>query len=190
MYFFAENVTFDAYIPFLQIAIGFNLILGAWDRIYDSLEKSLQKLQVSDDNLVATLEANTERRQELDAKRNACEECRKIYRRLGLWLGVAISAIAALTLLFVPMDVPVTGWGFTGIAASGFTMPFLMGVMYITGIWCHFRATSLASTIAREAAAAKTTVRKEAEDAAQDIPSENNSNERQKRSSYWVQSRK
>ena len=77
MYLFAENVTFGAYIHFLQIAIGFNLILGVWDRIYDSLEKSLQKLQVSDDNLVATLEANTERRKELDAKRNACEKCRK-----------------------------------------------------------------------------------------------------------------
>ena len=183
MYLFAEDVRFSAYIPFLQIAIGFNLILGAWDRIYDSLEKSLQKLQESDDNLVATLEANAERRQELDAKRNACEECRKIYRRLGLWLGVAISAIVALTLLFVPMDVPVTGWGFTGIVASGFAMPSLMGVMYITGIWCHFRTTSFASRIAREAADAKTTVRNEAEVAAQDIPAEDDSNKRQSHSS-------
>ena len=177
MNFFVEGVTFGAYIPFLQIAFGVNVLLGAWDRIYDSLERSLQKLQESDDNLVSEIEPEAGKRQELDAKRNACTESRKIYRQLGLWFSIAISAFIALALLFVPMDASVTGWGFTGIIFGGIAMPFLMGMMYVAGRWCHFRTTSFANRIAREAANAKATLRNEAEDAAQGIPSENNSNE-------------
>ena len=172
MYFFAENAPrFGAYIPFLQLAFGFNLILGMWDKIYQYLEKSYQKQKEIDNALSAKVDAGPEKTEHITAQHDKCDALQKQFRRIGLWLGIITAALIAILLLLVPPTTPVNSGIFASIVLIGFAMPLLMGVMYAAGKFCHRKTNSLVTDIARNALKNEVAVSDGAVDAARDVPS-------------------
>lgn len=121
--------TFGAFIPFLQVAFGINMLFGAWDGIYDKLTASQNESRGSDDNLLSRVDADDTKRKALDTLRNTCQSVRNGFRLAGRTIGLSLAAMIALALLLVEKQSDIGVFGFLLIALTGATVPLLMMIM-------------------------------------------------------------
>ena len=160
---------FGDYIPFLQLAFGVNILLGAWDRIYAHLETLQEESKKSDEALLTKVDAGSDEKDTLEGKRKKCEQVTNWFRLVGRRGGIFVAIIIAVAVFFIPRDQVMSGWGLTLIFASGFAIPILMWLMNHFGKRCHDNATALANDMARNAAQAEEAVQDGAQGAAADI---------------------
>ena len=136
-------MTFGAYIPFLQLAFGVNILVGAWDRIYAHLETLQKESKKSDEALLTKVDARSEEKEKLARNRKWCQKVTNGFRAVGRRGGVSMAIIIAMAVFFVPHDQIMSGFWVTLIFLSGFAIPSLMWGMNHFGKQCHKNATSL-----------------------------------------------
>lgn len=152
--------TFGAFIPFLQVAFGINMLFGAWDGIYDRLTKFEEKSSESDENLLSSVDAADDKKTRLYEKRKSSQATRKFFRRAGQAIGLTLASIIAITLLVIGKDTVLTSsWGIV-IALTGGTVPILMTVMVFVDRRFQRQIRDEVHKIARDAADAATAGRK------------------------------
>ena len=142
--------TFGAFIPFLQLAFGVNMLFGAWNGIYDSLTKSQEKSKDSDDNLLARVDAAIDEGQVFDELRKKSQVIREWFRRLGRTIGLLFAIMIAVALLLISEETKVCWQVLIVVALMGGMVPVLMLIMVTVDYYYRKKVQNKVHKIARK----------------------------------------